>query len=125
MRSAFAVILCLLISSVAALADTPMTNLKIAVKNLEGKPVERASVIVTWKSSRSITKLGRKVPTRWEIRTNQQGVATMPALPQGNILVQVIAKPYQTYGETVEVDEAEKMITVTLNPPQQQYSAHQ
>jgi hypothetical protein len=39
--------------------------------------------------------------------------------------VQVIAKGYQTFGNTFEVEEEEKTIEVKLNPPQPQYSAHQ
>jgi len=45
-------------------------------------------------------------------------------IPQGKILVQVIAKGYQTFGETVDVNEEEKTVHVKLNAPQQQYSAH-
>jgi len=37
----------------------------------------------------------------------------------------VIAKGYQTFGQTFEVMEEEKTIEVQLNPPQPQYSAHQ
>jgi len=51
-------------------------------------------------------------------------VAKIPPIPQGKILVQVIAKGYQTFGETVDVSEEEKTVEVKLNPPQPQYSAH-
>jgi hypothetical protein len=47
---------------------------------------------------------------------------TIPPIPQGDILIQVIAKNYQTFGDTFSVDEAEKTITIKLNPPQAQYS---
>jgi hypothetical protein len=94
------------------------------VRNLEDKPVDRASVIVTFEG-RSITKLGgKKLKTSWEMKTNQEGVVSIPPLPQGHIRVQVIAKGYQTYGEKIEVNEEEKTIEVKLNPPQSQYSAH-
>ena len=46
-------------------------------------------------------------------------------MPQGKILVIVTSKRYQTYGEEFEVAEEEKTLQVQLNPPQQQYSAHQ
>jgi hypothetical protein len=36
----------------------------------------------------------------------------------------VIAKGYQTHGETFAVYEEEKTVQVVLNPPQPQYSAH-
>ena len=107
------------------LADKELTKLQIEVKNLDGKPVDRASVIVRFVQGRSKVKLGKKITTRWELRTNQMGMAKIPPIPQGKILVQVIAKGYQTYGVTHEVDEEEKTIEVKLNPPQGQYSAHQ
>jgi hypothetical protein len=65
------------------------------------------------------------VRTNWELRTNQQGQVKIPPIPQGKILIQVIAKGYQTYGKTHQIDEPEKTVEVKLNPPQQQYSAHQ
>jgi hypothetical protein len=107
------------------LADKELTKLQVEVKNLDGKPVDRASVIVKFVEGRSKVKLGKKINTRWELRTNQQGMAKIPPIPQGKILVQVIAKGYQTYGKTHEIEEEEKTIEIKLNPPQSQYSAHQ
>jgi hypothetical protein len=52
------------------------------------------------------------------------GVAKIPPIPQGKIQVQVIAKGYQTFGQTYNITEEEKTIQLTLNPPQPQYSAH-
>ena len=102
-----------------------MTALRIEVTSDTGRPLDRASVIVRFVQGRSKVKLGKKITTRWELRTNQMGMAKIPPIPQGKILVQVIAKGYQTYGVTHEVDEEEKTIEVKLNPPQGQYSAHQ
>ncbi|HUQ92617.1 MAG TPA: hypothetical protein VM120_13140 [Bryobacteraceae bacterium] len=107
------------------LADPPMTALRIEVKTLKDKPVERASVILDFLEGRSIAKLGRKVRTHWETRTNQEGVAKLPPVPQGKIRVQVIAKGYQTAGQVYEITEEEKTIEIKLNPPQSQYSVHQ
>ena len=106
------------------LAADPETRLRVEVTNHLGDPVDRASVIVQFIAGRSAKKLGRKKRRKWELKTNQQGIATMPPLPQGKIRVQVIADRYQTYGEFVEVFEEEKTIQVELNPPQPQYSAH-
>jgi hypothetical protein len=105
-------------------AATPMTKLRIEVQNLAGKPIDRASVVVQFVQGRSIVKLGKKIHTRWEVRTNQEGIAKIPAIPQGKIRIQVIAKQYQTFGEIFDVDEEEKTLVIKLNPPQPQYSAH-
>jgi hypothetical protein len=106
-------------------ADLPMTRLRIEVRNYNNKPVERASVVVRFVEGRAPAKLGKKIVTQWELRTNQDGVVKVPPIPQGKILIQVIAKGYQTFGQTFDVAEEEKTIEIKLNPPQPQYSAHQ
>ena len=119
------VALVMLAFSLPLAADKELTALQIEVKNPDGKPVDRASVIVRFVEGRSKVKFGKKITTRWELRTNQLGMAKIPPIPQGKILVQVNAKGYQTYGKTHEVDEEAKTIEVKLNLPQGQYSAHQ
>ena len=100
------------------------TKLTIDVKTQGGKPIDRASVVVRFLEGRSIVKLGRKTRTVWELRTNQDGLAQIPTIPQGKIRIQVIAKGYQTFGEDIAVDEEEKTVEIKLNPPQPQFSAH-
>jgi hypothetical protein len=111
-------------SAVPALAATPMTTLRIEVSNDIGKPVDRAGVIVRFVRGRSVVKLGKKIVRSWELRTNSEGWVKIPPLPQGEILVQVIAKNYQTFGGTFEVAEEERTIQVKLQPPQKQFSNH-
>src|ERR1700730_14311338 len=100
-----------------------LTTLKIVVTTPSGRPVERAEVIVRF-GGRSVVKFGKMVRTSWEVRTTQQGVADIPEMPKGKIRVQVVAKGYQTFGQTFDVDEDQRTIEVKLNPPQDQYSAH-
>lgn len=109
----------------AALDDEDeITRLEIEVRSLSGKPVDRASVIVKFSEGRSVAKLGKKIRTAFELRTNQEGVARIPAIPRGKILIQVIATGFQTYGEVFDVQEASRKIEVKLKPPQAQYSSH-
>lgn len=107
------------------LAEKELTNLTIEVKTASGKPIDRASVVVRFVEGRSIRKFGKSIRTNWELRTNQQGTVKIPPVPQGKILIQVIAKGYQTFGQTFSIEEEEKTVEVKLNPPQAQYSAHQ
>jgi hypothetical protein len=125
MLSRFGFLAALIAAALPLTADTPMTRLKVEVLSHGGRPVDRASVIVDFVEGRSIAKLGKKIMKHWEVRTNQEGIAKVPALPQGTMRVQVIAKGYQTFGSTYEVAEEEKTITVKLNPPQPQHSEHQ
>ena len=114
----------LLLASLLPLLGADMTTLTIQVKNKAGHPVEHASVIVRFVKGHSVVKLGRKIRTEWELQTNEEGMAKIPPIPQGTILIQINAKNYQTFGENFDVDQAEKTLEITLNPPQPQYSAH-
>jgi len=124
MRTRYALLPALLFGMLAAWAAVPMTKLNIQVTTLGGKPLDHADVVVKFVKGRSVIKLGKKLRTSWEMRTNQEGLAKVPEIPQGTILIQVIAKGYQTFGQTYDVDETEKTIEVKLNAPQEQYSAH-
>jgi len=101
-----------------------MTKINVHVTTPGGKPIDHADVVVKFVSGRSVIELGKKIITSWEMRTNQEGVAKVPEVPQGTILIQVIASGYQTFGQTFEINELEKTVEVKLNSPQEQYSAH-
>jgi len=105
----------------ASAGDT--TRLQFVVTNTDNKPVGNASLIVKFVQGRSKIKF-TKIRKEWELRTGEAGTAKIPSIPQGKILIQVIAKGYQTFGQTFDVDEDEKTIEIKLNPPQKQYSAH-
>ena len=125
MPNRFLLIAGLIVIVVSVLAAAEMTTLTVEVKTPSGNPVDRASVIVKFVHGRAKMKLGKKILKTWETRTNQEGLAKIPPIPQGSIQVQVIAKGYQTFGKVFEVDEEQKTIEVKLNPPQDQYSSHQ
>ena len=125
MRKALSVIVFCLIGALGASAEEGMTSLRIRVTTQGGRPIDRASVIVKFVEGRSIVKLGKKIMPSWELRTNQDGTAKIPPIPQGKIRIQVVAKGYQTFGELIEVNEEEKQLDIKLNPPQPQYSSHQ
>ena len=117
-------IACLSLAALS-LAAGDRSRIQIVVKNLDDKPVDRASVVVRFVQGRSVVKLGKKERTTWETRTNQDGIAKIPEVPRGTVLVQVIAKGYQTVGKNFEVNQEDQTIEIKLNPPQPQHSAHQ
>ncbi len=116
--------LILSIALLAPLFGADMTTLTISVQSPGGKPVEGASVIVKFVKGRDAAKFGKKIRKEWELRTNQEGLVKIPPIPQGTILVQIIAKGYQTFGQNFDVAEEERTLDIKLNPPQPQYSAH-
>jgi hypothetical protein len=109
--------------SLATLSINAATTTQLAIHVLTpgGKPLERASVIVRFVSSDIKIK---KTRTTWETKTDQEGYSRIPSIPQGKIQIQIIASGYQTFGQLFDVNDKEKTIEIRLNPPQQQYSAH-
>jgi len=103
-----------------------MTKITVAVKTQGGKPIVGAGVKIHWSANKKhpAVRYGKAINTTFELHTNQEGEARIPAIPQGSILIQVMAKGYQTFGHTFEIEEDEKTVEVKLNPPQQQYTAH-
>ena len=116
------------VTALTLLADDNTTVVTVHVTNQAGKPVGNASVVVRFVEApilRGFTVRPTKIRKEWELRTSEEGNAKTPPMPQGKILVQVIAKNYQTFGQTFDVQEDQKTIDVVLNPPQKQYSAHE
>ncbi len=103
----------------------PMTKLNVVVTTQGGHPIDRASVVVRFVEGHSVVKLGRAVHDTYELRTNEEGLVKVPAIRQGKIRIQVIAKGYQTFGQIFDITQDQKTVAIKLNPPQQQYSAHQ
>jgi hypothetical protein len=129
-RSVLFAVFCLAaIFSLMAIADdepNPLTKITVVVKTKGGRPVDRAEVIIRWNANAKHPRAGfsRAVRTTFEVRSNQDGEVSVPSVPKGNILIQVNAKGYQTFGKVFEVNEDARTIEVALNPPQQQYSSH-
>ena len=118
-------LLALLLPASTVMADD-LTRLQIHVTNARGKPVDRASVIVKFVSGRSLKALGlKKTRLSWELKSSQEGMAKIPGIPKGKILIQIIAKNYQTFGDTYDVDEDERVVEIVLKDPQAQYAVHE
>ena len=124
MRIAARLILVCWALCVPALADD-LTRIQVKVTDDAGRPIDRATVRVVFRKGRTIVKPIKKVKKSWELKTSQDGIAKIPGLPKGDILIQVMAKYYQTFGETMTIEEDERTVEVKLKPPQKQYSAHE
>lgn len=101
-------------------AKKEKTSLRVLVLDEKGEPVPRASVIIRTLKG----KKHNKVRHSYQLRTSQEGTAPLPPVEQGYVMIQVIAKGYQTYGEKVELREQEQIVRITLKLPQKQYSVH-
>ena len=110
------VFVALVSAPLADAAGKATTRLQVVVVDDDGDPVPRASVIVRTVKG----KKKDKVTDTLQLKTSEQGTAPLPPIRQGPILLQVHARGYQTYGETLELTQAEQTVNVTLLPPQEQ-----
>ena len=114
-------LLVLLTFVAALLSAADPTKLTVhVISSVNGKPIDRASVIVRFREGLGVNL--KKIQTSWETKTNQDGNVTLPSMPQGKVEIQIIASNYQTFGDMFVTDKPEQTIEIKLNPPQQQYS---
>jgi hypothetical protein len=113
----------LLIAAPIFAAD--LTKLEIHVTSETGRPIDRASVVVKFVDGRSAVKFGAKIRKEWDVKTSQEGTVKIPPIPKGKILFQVRADNFQTYGQTIDIQDDEKVVEIKLKPPQPQYSSHE
>jgi hypothetical protein len=98
------------------------THLTVQVNSAStGRPIDRASVIVQFRHGLNPVKM-KKIVTRWETKTSQEGKVAIPEIPMGEIQIQIIAEHYQTFGDIYQLTMPEQTIAIKLNPPQAQYS---
>ena len=97
-------------------APPPTSRIQVTIlRNGDGKPIENAAVI--------FQLVGEK--GNMELKTDEDGKSVIDVLPTGSdVLLQVIAKGYQTYGESYKVDKADMAIEVKLKRPGEQYSVY-
>ena len=101
-------------------SDPATVKLKIEVVSAsDGKPIGNASVYVRYNESGGF--LHKDKLAELNLKTNQDGSVKVPEIPQGRILIQVIAKGWHTYGKWYDVDTDEQTIQVKLDPPPHWY----
>ena len=100
--------------------ENPTVRLRIQVKSDNDKPVANASVYVRYNIPGNL--LRKEKMAELDLKTNGDGTARVPAVPQGKILIQVIAPGWHTYGKWYDiVDKSEEFIEIKLEPPHRWY----
>jgi hypothetical protein len=99
----------------------PTSTITVTVtKAANGKPVENAAVVF-----HPINKEG-KDEGGLELKTNEEGKATLDVIPIGDTLrLQIIATGYQTFGNDYPITGDTKDIAVKLRHPARQYSIYE
>ncbi len=100
-------------------SESATTKLRIIVTAGEDKPIGNASVYVRFNTSGGFLRHEKQVEMNF--KTNQDGSVKIPEIPQGKILIQVIATGWHTYGKWYDVEKDEQTIAIKLVPPPHWY----
>jgi hypothetical protein len=94
-------------------------RLRIEVTGGEkAEPVENASVYVKYVEERSLRR-DRKI--EMNVKTNRDGRVTVPRVPRGKVLVQVIATGWKTFGQWFDIEKDDETIKIRLQKPPRWY----
>jgi hypothetical protein len=96
-------------------APPPMATLVVTVLRAEdSKPLQNAAVVFH-------PEQGDKNEGNMELKTNKDGKTSIDVIPMhSDVLVQVIANGYQTYGQQYRLEGDKKAILIKLLPPKKQ-----
>ena len=92
----------------------------VVVKDYNGKPVRNAAVVL-----HPVTKKGKQSRGGLELKTDNEGRASIDGIPYGPLRIQVLAPGFQTFGEDYQIDKPEMAVTVKLKRPGEQYSIYE
>jgi hypothetical protein len=84
----------------------------------DDKPIPDASVYLRFQLD---PKSKKSKPVEVNLKTNQEGVALSPDIPQGVILIQVVAPGWKTFGEKHDIEQAEMTMPIHLSRPTTNY----
>lgn len=90
-------------------------KLKIMVTGNNGKAVQNASVYVRYKLPDGLFHKDKMAEL--DLKTASDGSVKVPAVPQGKVLIQVIAPGWHTYGKWYDFDKEEDSVEIKLDPP--------
>jgi hypothetical protein len=81
-------------------------------------PVQQASVYIKFTE---VHKVGRDKKMEFDLKTNEEGVARAPDVPQGKVLIQVVANGWKTFGQYYDVTQDQQTIQIALERPPRWY----
>jgi hypothetical protein len=98
-------------------APPPTSTVTVTIlRASDEKPLENASVVFQLVGDKG----------NMELKTNEEGKATIDVLPTGSkVLLQVLAKGYQTYGKNYDIDKENLSIEVKMKRPAKPYSIYE
>jgi hypothetical protein len=99
--------------------DIPTVKLRILVTGNTDTPIGNASVYVRYNTSGGF--LHHDKLAEMDLKTNQDGSVKVPAIPQGKIMIQVVAPGWHTFGKWYDIDQSAQVISIKLEAPPHWY----
>lgn len=99
--------------------EPPSVKLKIEVTGDTGKPVANASIYVRFNEPGGLFHHDKLAEMNF--KTNEDGTVKVPEVPQGKILIQVVAKGWHTYGKWYDIEQDGQTIQIKLEQPPHWY----
>jgi len=100
-------------------APAPVNRLTIEITGGDAnKPIENASVYLKTVEERHIIKDKK---TEISVKTNQEGIAHLPDVPLGRVLIQVVADGWKPYGHWFDITDPKQTIAIHLERPPKWY----
>jgi len=96
-----------------------MVKLRILVTGSDDKAISNASVYVRYYVPAGL--LHNEKLAELDLKTSGDGSVKVPAVPQGKILIQVIATGWHTYGKWYDIEKDEDLVEIKLVPPTHWY----
>jgi hypothetical protein len=91
------------------------TRLSIEVTGgTENKPVAEASVYLKYVA---VSKRGKQEKIELNLKTNQEGVTHSPEIPQGQVLIQVVAPDWKPFGQYYDAQSDDQTVQIHLERP--------
>jgi len=100
-------------------SDSSTSKIRIQVKDGHDQPVSNASVYVRYYMPGGF--LRHEKLAELSFKTNQEGAVKVPEVPQGKVLIQVIATGWHTFGKWYDMDKDEESVSIKLEPPPHWY----
>jgi len=99
-------------------APAPGNRLTVEVSGGDSnKPIENASVYVKVIEEHRIKD--KKIEIN--VKTNQEGIAHVPDVPLGRVLIQVVADGWKSYGQWHDITDPKQTIAIHLDRPPKWY----
>lgn len=99
--------------------DSGTSRLRVEVTGGDkSTPVDMASVYVKFTNKRALAK-DEKV--EMDVKTNRDGIALVPSVPHGKIVLQVVAPGWKPFGENFELSRDEEVLKIHLDRPPKWY----